>query len=148
MRLAFAIEGLEEGFAADKYLEDAVFDLDVEESVIGRRRHFDVASAVASTAIGDLGPVADAQRTVDNARRCLGCAILKGGERVAERRGHRLGGERERVARLLHRVQDVQEPRMTAALQLAHAVTQHLRYRLLPTRLVQLVRRALVEHEN
>lgn len=66
-------------------------------------------------------------------------------EAVGQRSDDGLGSEGQRVGRLLDRVQDVEETRMAATLQLAHAVAQHLRNGFLAPRLVQLVGRPLVE---
>ena len=127
------------------YLINAVFDFDIEEGQIGCGR-FDFAGAVAPSSVVALG---DGYCVAGRAALlAFDAAVFQGGQGVAQGCGHRLGGERQRVARLLHRVQDVEKSRVAAPLQLPHAVPQHLGNGLLPARFVQLVGRPLVEQEH
>lgn len=122
------------------HLINAVFDFNVEKGLDVVRSN--VSGAVASTSVVRFG---NGYR-IAAARRLLNFrSVLDSGQDVAQGRRDGLGGESQRVARLLDRMQNVKQPRMTAALQLADTVSQHLGNCFLPARFVQLVGRPLIK---
>lgn len=133
------------------YLINSVFDFNVEKLLdFGRA---DLPGAVPATSVVSFSHGQDrvAAAAATAGRRLLLLLldfVFQGGQDVAQRSGDGLGGERQSVARLFHRVQNVEEPRVSAALQLPDAVSQHLGNGFLPARFVQLVGRPLIEQKH